>query len=370
MVYEGSRLLLQLYTGPARDVLLVLDAISTFICIELSVSFFSRSSRRNRAWQVNLGWGIVFALFGLMQGLIIPFAYYLPPTTYTDNQQWLSGGGVFIIVAVIVMFEYFYQKFARTKYIISLIGIVTGVFYFINTQLGSILFGTYFLVLFVFTASFFTKLIRLSSGSVRTSVIFFTVSFYTLMSGNFFVNLDTMLAIQQMGLDTLAFGLVGRLIKLVCYLAIYTVLEKLPIFMEVNWRENLDQVYIIHRGAGIPIFHTKFGETAPAPNAPKELAGELVAGGIVGITAMLKEISQSTETMKLFDHGDVKILCEYGENVLIVLYAKVEFHIYWEKLAHLRATVEELFGTILQNWSGGNLAIFDPIVVLVKNEFR
>ncbi len=190
------------------------------------------------------------------------------------------------------------------------------------------------------------------------------------MFGNFLVNLDTMMGIQQLGGDPLAFGLTGRLIKLVCYLAIYAVLEKLPIFMEVNWRENLDQIYIIHRGAGIPIFHTKFGESEPALNAPKELSGELVAGGIVGITAMLKEISQSSETMKLFDHGDVKILCEYGADVLIVLYAKVDFHIYWDKLAHLRATVEDLFGTVLRTWSGGNLAVFDPLNALVKNEFR
>ncbi len=190
------------------------------------------------------------------------------------------------------------------------------------------------------------------------------------MFGNFLVNIETAITLQQMKLDPMSFALTGRLIKLVCYFAIYLVLQKLPIFMEVNWRENLNEIYIIHRGAGIPIFHTKFGEKEPAPNAPKEIGEELVAGGMIGITAMLKEISQSTETMKLFDHGDVKILCEYGADVLIVLYAKVEFHIYWDKLARLRVTVEDLFGTTLHTWSGGNLAIFDPLQALVKNEFR
>ncbi len=359
-----------MYTGSARDLLLILDSISTFICIELSISFFARSSRRNRAWQVNLGWGIVFACFCVMQASTIPFSYYLPPDAYTANQWWLGGIGVFIVVAIIVMFEYFYQKFTRTRYIISLSGILIGLIYLFNITIGGFLFGVYFLVLFVFTASFFIKLIRLSSGSVRNFVIFFTISFYTLMFGNFLINTDLTLALQQQGIDPLTFGLAGRLIKLFSYFAIYLVLEKLPIFMEVNWRENLGEIYIIHRGAGIPIFHAKFGEIEFTTNNPKELAGELVAGGMIGITAMLKEISQSNETMKMFDHGDVKILCEYGANVLIVLYAKVDFKIYWDKLGRLRANVEDLFGTTLQTWSGGNLAIFDPLKVLVKNEFR
>ncbi len=363
-------MLLQLYTGSARDALLVLDAISTFICIELAVSFFSRSSRRNRAWQVNLGWGLVFAFFGLMQAGIIPFSYYLPPSAYNSNQQWLGGAGVFIIVTIVVLLEYFYQKYARTRYIITLIGIVTGFSYLINAQIGGTLFGSYFLILWVFTMSFFAKLIRRSSGSVRVSVIFFTLSFYTLMFGNFLINNDLTIYLQQQGIDPMPLGLAGRIIKLISYLAIYYVLEKLPIFMEVNWRENLDQIYIIHRSAGIPIFYSKFVEREPSASDPKELAGELVAGGMIGITAMLKEISHSSETMKLFDHGDIKILCEYGKDVLIVLSAKVDFHIYWDKLSHLRATVEDLFGTTLQTWSGGNMAIFDPLKVLVKNEFR
>jgi hypothetical protein len=174
------------------------------------------------------------------------------------------------------------------------------------------------------------------------------------------------------GVDPLLFEISGRVIKLISFLVFFAVIQQLPIFLEVNWRENLVQIIIIHKNSGLSIFHQNFTEKDNQEEASETQDGDdmLVAGGFIGITTMLKEISQSSETMKLFDHGDVKLLCEYGENLLIILYAKEPMHIYWDKLARLRASIEKLFGETLNTWKGGDIGYFDPIKVLVKNEFE
>ena len=95
----------------------------------------------------------------------------------------------------------------------------------------------------------------------------------------------------------------------------------------------------------------------------------LVAGGMVGITAMLREISRSSEALKTIDHGDQKILLEHGFNFFIALNVLEEMKIYWDKLYRLRNLIEIFFKDLLKFWDG-NMDYFKPLNNIIKNEFK
>ena len=78
-------------------------------------------------------------------------------------------------------------------------------------------------------------------------------------------------------------------------------------------------MFVIHRIIGVPIFHSKFQDIHVQQDDKHELDEDLIAGGMVGITAMLKEISQSSEELKIIDHSDQIIMLDHGENFFIAL---------------------------------------------------
>jgi hypothetical protein len=353
-----------------RDIIFALDSFILFICLELSLLFIIRASKRDHAWRVNLGWGIVFGDFGLMQVIGMYVTYFLTTDVFAQIQQPFEALSQIPIITVIGLLEFFYQKYHKTRYAFTIGAAVIGALYFIlPLKLAQNVFGAYFVILIFFVLAFFVKLIRISSGMIKKNIIVFIIAFCVLNLGNWMTNLQTMEVLVQMGIQTDVFIIFGRILKLGSLIVIFLVLERLPVFMEVNWKENLLQLLVIHKKSGIAIFHEKFTDEINSKNSNPGSDEELVAGGIVGITTLLKEISQSAENIKLFDHGDVKILCEYGSNTLVVLYVKEDYHIYRDKIIHLRKTIEEFFGTVLESWNG-DISYFDPLNAIVKNEFQ
>ena len=115
----------------------------------------------------------------------------------------------------------------------------------------------------------------------------------------------------------------------------------------------------------------RFQQEVPNPDGtnPEGVSDELRAGGFLGITTLLKEMAQSETPLNIIDHGDLKIMLEHGEDVLLVLYVREEMRIYREKLEILRKRIENLFEDILKSWDG-NLNIFQPIMPMITEIFQ
>ncbi len=354
-----------LFIGTIREFLIALDAIQLFICIQLSSLFFWRAWKDKRTWKVNAGWGLVFVFFGFVIVLKILEVFYVNPAEW--NPIFLKFRGVIPFISVIALLEYFIQKYRKTKYIFTIMGLILGSLnFFVNPSIGVYLMGIYMVCLAIFAILFFGKLISLSSGTVRMNVILFTISFVMLFIGWTFT---TRIAIENQlasGWDIGLIGIIARTVQMSAFILMAVILMRLPIFFEVNWRENLIQMFIIHKLKGIPLFHHTFREI----DDPTEgISEDLIAGGMVGITTMLKEISRSTEDVKIIDHGDLKILLEHGSDNFIALLVKEEMFIHWDKLNRLQVTFEKLFGTIIKSWDG-NLDYFEPLKNIIAEEFQ
>ena len=359
----------QEFEGTVREFLIVLDGIQVFIFLEIAILFYYRAYRSNQGKYVNLGWAIVFSLFGFLAGGTLYRIYYLDPAIWQSFLTFFLMLSFFPILSIVLIMEYFIQKYRRTKYVFSLISLILGIAsIFTVNPINDIITSLITLTLLIFAIMFFTKLIKLSSGVVHKNVIIFTISFFGLMIGNFLANPRTLENVIAFGGSGEILAIVSKAIQICSIVVMAAVLFKLPIFFEVNWSENLIQLYVIHRLTGISIFHIRFQKTDVADEDQNEISEELVAGGMYGITTMLKEISQSTEELKTIDHGDQKIMLDHRDNVLLALNVRKEMRIYWDKLQHLQDIIEIYFGKFLENWDG-NLDYFKPLEGIVIKEF-
>ena len=161
----------------------------------------------------------------------------------------------------------------------------------------------------------------------------------------------------------------GKFLQTCAIIVISAVLFRLPIFFEVNWKNNLIQIFIIKSGAGISFFSMNFRDPSNEGELGSDIDEELVGGGMVGITTMLKEISKSTEELKTIDHGDQKILLEHSKFFFIALLVKSEMHIFNDKLRQLKAIIEKYYNNILENWDG-SLDYFEPLGNIVIDIFQ
>ena len=351
-----------------RDIFLIIDAIQFSIYLELVIFSLYRAFRKKNTIKVNGRWAIIFASFGSIEIFSLLNIYF----DYYSGELGIRT--VFILnsistLAIVFLFEYFYKRYQDTKYIITFLGFIiaflTSIFY---TDIMLKIIGIYYILLFGFTIAFFKRLITISSGSLRISVIIFTLSFYSLMIGNFIKNDITIQNLSEYGFDVVSTGFFARGLKITSILLMSVVLFNLPIFLEVNWRDSLINIIIIHKEVSVSIANFEFQPQANNKNINNHISEELVAGGMIGITTMLKEISQSKEELKVLDHSDVKILLEYGKNIIIALSVKEEMHIYREMMIELKEKIEKIFGSVLEKWHG-DMRVFDPLNSLISTIF-
>ncbi|MFW9988254.1 MAG: hypothetical protein ACFFC3_06325 [Candidatus Odinarchaeota archaeon] len=104
-------------------------------------------------------------------------------------------------------------------------------------------------------------------------------------------------------------------------------------------------LYIIY-GDGRGVFNYAFrSEEVQDPG--------LVSGMFSAITAFIKEMTKSTETLKKIDHGDITILLEYGDKIFGALFIK------GTQSSEIRAPLkefvqkfEEKYKNLLKDWTG------------------
>ena len=125
-------------------------------------------------------------------------------------------------------------------------------------------------------------------------------------------------------------------------------------------RAELSALYVIYSD-GRDVFSYKFKQEQTADPA-------LVAGMFSAITSFIRETTSSTDYLRSIDHGDSKILIEYGNYVFAGLFANMETSEIRSKLKNFVKKFEEKHFKILENWTGITTP-FDNDNELVKEIF-
>ena len=134
-----------------------------------------------------------------------------------------------------------------------------------------------------------------------------------------------------------------------------------PEFSFTNERAELDSMYTMYDD-GRDVFSYKFKESSTADPG-------LVAGMFSAITSFIKETTKSADLLRTIDHGDTKVIIEYGKYVFGAIFADRETVEIRSKLATFITEFEKRHGDVLKKWDG-NCAPFVNDEILMKEIFE
>lgn len=105
------------------------------------------------------------------------------------------------------------------------------------------------------------------------------------------------------------------------------------------------------------------------PGGSMESDPALVSGMFSAITSFIKETTKSSELLRTIDHGDVKLIIEYGEYIFGAIFADMETTDVRAKLKDFIGRFEHEHARILPNWTG-NIDPFAEDTALVEDIFE
>ncbi len=143
--------------------------------------------------------------------------------------------------------------------------------------------------------------------------------------------------------------------------------ETLPPIAEMNWQREVLYLYIL-TDTGLPVYNYSF-ESNLSSGGISENFKMLFTGGIMGVSQILKEMTESKKKVQAIDHQDKKLIFEYGEGYQIVLISNKVLKTLRLKLELLNSDFQTIFGLMIKNWNGGDTSCFSPIQGLIDKYF-
>ncbi len=140
---------------------------------------------------------------------------------------------------------------------------------------------------------------------------------------------------------------------------------------ELNWRKRIHYLCIFLKN-GISIYDYTFKSKSEIPRqliAKEDLEPHLVAGGLSGISALIKELTHSNTKIKIVEQEEMTILLEDGKYLTAALITEENLITLRNKLMQLILDVEDFFQEELEDFTG-DLDTFKKIGKFVQKIFE
>jgi hypothetical protein len=347
--------------GVLREPLLIVEVLLIVITIQASIVFFlkvlreKKTSANNmlRAWaQLIVCYAAVFIIF------IIADFYVQEP----DMRKIVLNISYLVAVLGSALFSFYTEREIQMKrhYFTLIMLILTGfvIFNTIFSVLSTSVYITFivwlvFIVLIIIYIRTFTKLI---SDKWRLNV-------YSLIVGSILVILGFGATSDWMieAFNGLAIRYVGDFLIIFGILCVSILFIGVPSLAEFDWFKKLKYLSIIHN-SGVSIGHFHFNQEEGTDS--KSIDDLLIAGGLTSITQLVSNITKSERKLDFVDHGDMKILFEYGKYLINVLVVEEPLVILRTKLKRVTEILEMLYSENLEHWDGdlNQFVLLEPIV--------
>jgi hypothetical protein len=109
----------QTLTGISRELFIAFDLIQVVICAEFAGLFLHRARKAKFGAWINIGWGLVFLLFGVLKVANIINGFYSPAGGEPLSQVITRSTGNLSVLGVIIIFEYLFQNPSRDGAMVS-----------------------------------------------------------------------------------------------------------------------------------------------------------------------------------------------------------------------------------------------------------
>ncbi|MBD3226971.1 MAG: hypothetical protein GF329_02190 [Candidatus Lokiarchaeota archaeon] len=312
-----------------------------------------------------------FLFLGISKCVMILNDYLITEASEYFDFIYLIGTG-FAILGVIFFVNTSERMLPfKTKHLVSITGLILlFITYFLplilNFPLNFVRFVYYisFPILFLFIFISLVILIIRTIGIIRRYIILILFGLIIFGLGR--------------GLNTEYFeiiigeyvNLIGIIITVFGLAMIGFSFRALPSLNELEWHNEILDFYIINTSNGVCLLK----ETFPLRDLDKNIKvdADLLAGGFVGITGLIKEIISEKDEgqyLQVIDHMDIKIIFHKGRFVTGILVAMKELQILIDKLKQIVRLFERRNGSYLMRFDG-NIGKFEKDKDLIYEVFK
>jgi hypothetical protein len=253
----------------------------------------------------------------------------------------------------------------RKNRFFTVIGIITtGLYGMINpTDIWIYIPMGFTVLILIFPVLFFVYLFRNTSGFVKKRIWGLIISVLILYLG---IMLD--LERNTGSIRTELFVIIGGSAVLAGILGIYVSFSNINVFIESGWRRNLEALYIIHKATFKPLYSQNL--ITNASDAHKNTNAEFVSGSIVGIDAIMKDVSQSqvhdAKGISLIETKGKYILIEHAQDAIVCFICTKNLQALRYYLRKIRDAWEFYYCTRPINWDDASQEVFGAMKTIVS----
>lgn len=287
----------------------------------------------------------------LIAGYILSFLSTMVERFYVNQIPWWQNyfyyQSWFFMAIGGILFAFFierlYQKTFQTHYFFTMLGI--SVLFLNIFLLNSIYFTISVVALLViihgFLGFFFIFVLRKTIGRNRLKILFTFIGCLLLFFSRIF---DTEFFFDYITSE--AFYLIEYPLILVALLMLYISFFALPVFNDVDFRENLEELYIISKVTNDNIYYYNFRTLSTQMTE----ANQLVPGGIFGLQTLIQTMMSTSEEseVELIEQDEVVLLMDHSETIICILVVNNHFRIHDMILRKIRSQFEEKYGFMIK----------------------
>ncbi|NVM02495.1 MAG: hypothetical protein HWN67_09185 [Candidatus Helarchaeota archaeon] len=260
------------------------------------------------------------------------------------------------IASCIFVYEYVIKK---TKYLLTiyiLIGLIANFIVYTYEALNFLLnlfLGSAIPILLILQ---YVVFVRPTSGMLKRRMYISLVGLISAGVGsalrNYFINEFLGYYIFSIGTSIV---IIGLLLMAYGFSAFSTLTD-------LKWKDKLYQLYVVTEN-GICLYAHSFENNLPITNS------ELLATGFSGIQKLLSEILKTKEALRIIEYKNLKILIDFGPNIVFLLVISEQSAFLFYKLKEFSEKFSNFFKDLLKNWQG-NTEIFTPTKSLIQSIFE
>jgi hypothetical protein len=260
--------------------------------------------------------------------------------SYFYVQAWFFLGiGLFGFCFIL---EKLYRNSLETRYIFSLLAITSifiNAFESGNLILDSIGYVLFFLLNF-YVIIFLVFLLKRSTEITRKLLELILIGYLIYIFG-FLSAKDAVLYLinsEIFLLVTYPLMFIGAIITFYGFL-------KIPLFIDADWRENIEEINIINRNSNEFLFSYNFH----TPDYGFSFENKLFSSGIVGLQTIIGSISSDQQEVNEVELEESTLLLKIINSVIIVLTVRNNFRIYSQILEQIAKQFNDSYGYIVNS---------------------
>lgn len=321
----------------------------------------------------DIGFSALFHGFSLMRLFFLIADYYPVGTVISPFLIWSSGSFRFLFLNIgllsinlgFLLFTYYMEKnkkFTFKKYFFtscfSLQTIILVVYILLDlfniNYLSILSLPLFILFLLIYIIDFDNQIKKEKIYPKRGLKMGFAI---LLILSGYILSLDVIYSF--MGIIS---RLIGNGLQLIAIGLLFGILKNLVPFFEFDWRDKIENIYIINKG-GINLYSKSYSEET------KSIDDHYISGVLYSVNIMLNELMNAKDNKISIIEKKNKIVTIYSSEFIIgVLVSTEELEYFKHNLRKLVLKIEVLYKNLLINWKGDRIE-FSSLKDIINDGF-